>query len=334
MADGAWRELERRWDQDPGDQETLRRLLAARQRAGAPPSRRLLDGQVEPGRELTTRHTWRVWAQLPEGEVIEVGSTPRWLGGPLRVPEHRQWWVEPLVAPNDASMAALVDELVREDVPGLELPAGRVTDVGFAQLSRASGLRTLYVKSGRHLSDQSAKHLAALGGLVRLRLWGCTGFSDAAARALSGLLGLSALELPGSDLGDEGAGHLARLTGLTELGLLSSGIGDAGLARLADLRGLASLDLDVAPRVTDDGVRHLAALQALVKLNLQGCRQVGDAGVLALRALPELSLLVVGRGVSERAVDELRAARPGCVVTRTWDRASWSHWRWDRPLVR
>lgn len=334
MADATTRELERRWQGDPTDQAALRQLLAARERSGQAPSRRLLDGRIEPGRELSTRHLWRVWAQLPTGEVLEVGNTPRWLGRPLRVPEHRQWWIEPLVVPQDAHMAALAEELAREDVPGLELPAGRITDLGLSQLGRVGGLRTLYVKQGRHLSDRGVSHLAGLTGLERLRLWDCTAFTDSAAEALAGLSQLSCLELPGSELTDAGAAHLARLTRLTELGLTSSRIGDEGLVALSALRGLVSLDLDVCPHVGDDGLAALTPLQELVKLNLLGCRRVTDRGLLALRALPSLALVVVGRGVSDRAVYELREALPGCVVSRSWDRGAWSSWPWDQLLVR
>lgn len=334
MADADWRELERRWLGDPGDQEALERLVAARERAGEPPSRRLLDARVEPGRELTTRHLWKVWAQLPEGEVIEVGSTPRWLGRPLRVPEHRQWWVLPQVAPDDASMRELALELRREGVAGLELHAGRVSDAGLAHLAHVESLRTLYVKGGQYITDQGVRHLTRLGGLQRLRLWGCTALTDGAAEALTGLEGLSSLELPGSEITDAGAAHLARLLRLTELGLTLSQIGDAGLRHLAGLRGLASLDLDACAQLTDEGVAALASLTGLVKLNLLGCRRVTDRGLSVLRALPRLSLLVVGRGVSEEGAKALRVALPGCVVARAWDSSSWASYPWDRPLVR
>ena len=334
MADADWRDLERRWLGDPGDQEALGRLVAARERAGEPPSRRLIDARVEPGRELSTRHLWRVWAQLPEGEVIEVGSTPRWLGRPLRIPEHRQWWVEPLVAPDDGSMRGLADELRREGVTGLELPAGRVSDAGLAHLARVECLRTLYLKAGRHVSDQGVRHLTGLTGLERLRLWGCTALTDAAAEALAELVRLTSLELPGSEITDAGAAHLARLERLTELGLTLSQIGDAGLVHISNLRGLASLDLDACAQLTDEGIEALSRLSGLVKLNLLGCRRVTDRGLRALARLPGLSLLVVGRGVSDEAAAALRAALPACIVARAWDSSAWSSYPWDRPLVR
>jgi len=326
--DADWRTLERRSLAARGDQDLLAQALRARRRAGAPVSRRLLDMRVHPAREFGSRLHLRVWARLPSGALEEVGRTPRWLGRPLEVPEHRQWWVEPLVPPRNDGLRELAADLARHEVPGLELPASRVNDAGLAHLRGVTGLTMLWIKGGRHLTDRALGHLAELSALTSLKLWGCAAVTDEGAATLSRVTELTSLSLPGAQLTDRGAAELARLERLTELALNSSRVGDAGLGHLSRLEGLASLDLDSCP-VGDAGLAHVGRLADLVKLSLLGCRAVTDAGLRHLEGLEQLQLVILGPDVTEDGAAALQRARPGCVVSRRWDPRAWDHYPWD-----
>jgi len=334
VADGDGRHLERSWEASPGDQDLLQRAILARRRAGAPASRRLLDGVVLPPRQLISRLPLEVWVVLPSGQVEKVGQTPRWLGRPLVIPAHRRWWVKPPAPLLDARVAELASELAEHRVPGLELDARRLTDAGLVHLRGLTGLRTLIVKSGRHVTDAGVGHLCGLDRLEYLYLWGCTAITDAGAEHLSQLQALTSLQLPGTQLTDAGAASVAKLQGLTELGLTSSKITDAGLLSLARLHGLAALDLDVCPRITDAGLEALGGLDQLIKLNLLGCLGITDAGMVHLARLERLRLLILPalrgeRGVSDAGAEVVRQGARQCVVRQTWDAHAWQYYPWD-----
>ena len=92
---------------------------------------------------------------------------------------------------------------------------------------------------------------------------------DEGARALSGLVNLTTLNLAGNEIGDEGARALSGLVNLTTLDLWGNGIGAEGARALSGLVNLTTLDL------WGNGVIDLSLflqLQKLEKLDCSGCQ--------------------------------------------------------------
>ncbi len=107
MSDEAWRAHERRWRQEPSDQDALGRAIAGLRRSGlvVPPD--LLDARIEPATALETTLPLEVWAVFRgEREPTTVG----WGPGRVEVPPHRYWGVGDVPAGLEG-LGALGDEL-------------------------------------------------------------------------------------------------------------------------------------------------------------------------------------------------------------------------------
>src|SRR5690349_20083731 len=91
MADSDVRQLENAFRESPGDTVLLQRLIAARRRTGEALPGWMLEREVRPARRFESDLAFEVWAELPEGEVRRVGSTP----GGVEVPAHRSWCRRP-----------------------------------------------------------------------------------------------------------------------------------------------------------------------------------------------------------------------------------------------
>jgi hypothetical protein len=170
--------------------------------------------------------------------------------------------------------------------------------------------------SWNHLRAAGAGVLAALRGLVRLRLYhndvGPDG-AEAIARRAEPLHGLN---LCGNQLGDAGAAALCsgRLVTLRELALGWNDIGDGGARALAAgaWPGLEFLNL----RANELGPEGVAAVMSLPSLRRLGIDEnpLGNDGLAALAAAPSFSRLVWlnlgGTELDDGAVDVLLAARP------------------------
>src|SRR5262249_55590252 len=112
---------------------------------------------------------------------------------------------------------------------------------------------------------------------------------------------LRALDLFGTEVGDDGLAHLAGLTELRALYLESTRVGDAGVAHLRKLTRLERLALS-GTRVSDACLTHLTSLAALKAVDLS-YTAVTPAGVDQLRrALPG----------AEVTADDLQGRRDFC----------------------
>ena len=89
---------------------------------------------------------------------------------------------------------------------------------------------------------------------------GSNQIGDEGARALSGLVNLTTLNLRGNGIGAEGARALSGLVNLTTLDLSGNGIGAEGARALSGLVNLTTLDL------ADNGVIDLSLFLQLQKL--------------------------------------------------------------------
>jgi hypothetical protein len=111
---------------------------------------------------------------------------------------------------------------------------------------------------------------------------------------------VTAVTLSGPDIPAAGLKDLKGLTGLRSLALLATRVGDAGLREVSEIGQLEELELN-STGVTDDGVRELKRLKSLRRLRLNLGVQPADGGGFV--------------PVHERAINELRAALPGCTIT-------------------
>ena len=120
----------------------------------------------------------------------------------------------------------------------------------------------------RGIGAEGARALSGLVNLTTLDLWG-NGIGAEGARALSGLVNLTTLEpWTGNGIGAEGARALSGLVNLTTLDLAGNGIGAEGARALSGLVNLTTLDL------AGNGVIDLSLflqLQKLEKLDCSGC---------------------------------------------------------------
>ena len=138
MSDVTWRNWQRAWEANPGDQEALAHAIAGRRRAGLPVSGRMLSERILPSRLFNSVLRLRVWAQIPEGNIQELGRTPH--TDNIQIPPHHAWWVQPEsmlpfgVAAFD-ELAAITEELNARRIPGLVARRTHVTDEVLKRLS-------------------------------------------------------------------------------------------------------------------------------------------------------------------------------------------------------
>lgn len=156
---------------------------------------------------------------------------------------------------------------------------------------------------------------------------------------LSKISTLESLEARETQVTDAGLAYIKELTRLNELYLGETGITDEGVKQLKGLN-LSKLDLGCCAKVTDAGVEHLRSMKNLDELYLhdtgitnEGMRYVGelidleklelggtkidDDGVWHLNKLRKLAeLSIQDASVSMDAVEKLKKAFPGIVITR------------------
>jgi serine/threonine protein kinase/Leucine-rich repeat (LRR) protein len=180
-----------------------------------------------------------------------------------------------------------VDSLVSLDLTGLALDGAHLTDVGLAQISRLTALKTLTLKN-TGVTDAGLKSLEGLTNLQSLVLEG-TGVSDAGLTHLQPLRALTTLDLTNTAVSDAGLKQLQGLTQLESLRLNGSQVTDAGLKLLPAWKKLHALMLEWT-RVTDAGLKELQGLPQLDRLWLRGSR-VTDAGMVHLGGLTKLRIL-------------------------------------------
>lgn len=146
------------------------------------------------------------------------------------------------------------------------------------------------------------------------------------------------VDLDGKEVRDADLVHVAALTELKSLNLSNTAITDAGLAQLLSLKKLKFLYL-FGTKVTDSGAASIAAfprlevlcldqteisdiglktledLPRLEKLHVHSKAKITDAGLESLKKHTRLfELRIGGPGLSEKAIDALKAALPDCNV--------------------
>ena len=194
-------------------------------------------------------------------------------------------------------------------------------------LSIGSGFRYWLGSSGVVAGDDGATRMAlAVDGardltpLERLApngLWALhaqrSPVTDVQLRHLSGLRGLSFLDLSGTPVTDAGLVHLQGLFNLEVLMLWDTAITDEGLFLLRHLTSLRHLGLGNTA-VTDAGLAHLFALHRLRLLQLWGT-DVHGPGLSDLHGLKGLEIVTLPWKVRGGARRRLKRALPAAAIT-------------------
>jgi hypothetical protein len=181
-----------------------------------------------------------------------------------------------------------------------------------------------------NVTDEGLRHLTGLPSLEQLVL----GNDD-----LSGFRGMLPNEPPTSPITDAGLVHLRDLPQLMSLNFSGLPITDAGLASIGDLPKLGALylsrtkvqgqnlaKLKSLPKlailyldnseVTEKALSQLAGGSNLQFLSLNRLSLTAEA-LKTLKALPQLRQLeIIGCGLLDEEVDDLRTSKPGLKIQR------------------
>lgn len=215
----------------------------------------------------------------------------------------------------------------------LELNGAGITDAGLAHLSHLTQLQQLNL-TGTRTTGAGLQQLQPLRQLNRIA-FDCTEIAltdvvrlivrqqqrslitalsamDLITRNAAGEV--TAINVAGTDFGDEELQHLEQLPALQELHLAGTQVTDAGLSVLAQVPRLQELYLAKCG-VTDEGMQHIAPLSQLTAINLYGTG-ITSAGLEYLMPLSELRLLMITDVKLQPAVvDRLKAQHPRLTVT-------------------
>lgn len=247
-------------------------------------------------RELRSSFPFKVYRYIPgytgEGELLGETSPEQRVSIP--VSDEYAWYVRPKYtsAISNSDFVAIVDDLKRLSIPGLELEECKfVNSAGFDYLKTASGLRLLklvYLKKGNteaalasaeelpsietlevhydHFNSQIIRHLNRMRALKTLVLR--APLSDADFFQLDELSQLRTLYLDRPNITDQGVLHLKAFPQLRVVSLVEAGVTSAALAHLIDLPRLTELHVVRCKNVNDEGMAYVGRLQGLQMLRL------------------------------------------------------------------
>lgn len=200
------------------------------------------------------------------------------------------------------------------ELEALAIGGNRIGEAGITSLKALKRLRHLDL-AGAQVTDSGIwavtvtdLNLDEIGGLTGLESLDLSAPSPEYVKAVSS----GVPRLRGAiRVTDFGASHLGRLAALRRLDLSRSELTATGLERLAGLRLLEELVVSHVKSIDGSAGPALAALPSLRTLDVS-FSSFGDAGLRALIDHPNLKRVVVaGTPVSEEAIAEFIAARPG-----------------------
>ncbi|HWO26914.1 MAG TPA: hypothetical protein VNO30_49630 [Kofleriaceae bacterium] len=241
----------------------------------APAAARPAPAPTKPARDPSDPSPWpvpmRVMTWTPDG-IVRIGELP-W--SPPQPAPTTPWFIEPSGAVDQPKLAQIVGVMRQERTPGLSLRGQRIEAL-LGELRDLPDLKTL-------LLDGTAADGAALAemdvSLTRLYL-ARTAVDDAAVAAI--VLrhpALEALDLENTGVGDAAAKAITKLAGLRAINFGGTRLTDLGGAELRALGQLEIVDLGH----TKVGPRTVAALRdlAIRELFLDGTRAGKEIATLA-----------------------------------------------------
>ena len=227
----------------------------------------------------------------------------------------------------------------------LQVPGTSITDAGFEQFKDRK-FREIDL-SGTRITDKSLSHIGRMTDLRTLRLAN-TDVTESGLDNLVNLTNLKELDLSGLEVTDQwlkNLKNLENLWGLTlnytkingsglkflkhlpigYLSIIANDIGDAAVQSLADFRHLEYLFVDNT-KITGSGLEHLKDLTELMVISVSNAK-ITDEGLKHLHVFKEyrnpksvlnqgkdLVFNLGGNGLSNDAIEELKAVLPHCVI--------------------
>ena len=194
------------------------------------------------------------------------------------------------------------------ELQGLRMTDGQGwTGLHFAPLARAERLRMLDLDAGERFINYANFNLSA-PNLEYFRCERCY-LMDIGAQSLSLSPSLQELQIPGNNIGPEGARWLASMPNLKVLNLRNNRILDEGARNLSASRSIETLDLSAiaGQGLTARGLADLAHISTLRRIDLDR-NDFGNDGVRALvEGRPELQRLGLSdTGINDEALSLVR----------------------------
>jgi hypothetical protein len=143
------------------------------------------------------------------------------------------------------------------------------TDTLAGALGSLPRLRSLRIHAPADLSDAGVASLTRATGLKEMWLDRCARVTDAAMPHIARLTAMDSLHLSGTGITDAGARYLAGLPGLCELTLRNTAITPLALPALKPLTGLRILDCSNCHGLAPLDIEPLLGMAELDELNLQ-----------------------------------------------------------------
>lgn len=167
MADLDLQTLIRRQKSNPEDLELANETLRAMRRAGLEQPPELLDQEILGPRQVRLESQALIWAELPDGGLESLGSTP----GEVSIPASRVWVVQP---PGKLDESLARREFREQEVPGLDLSGSRAPALDWLE---GLPLRWLDLESCG-LDDDAVSEIPRLEELLELNLSGSQRLAD------------------------------------------------------------------------------------------------------------------------------------------------------------
>jgi hypothetical protein len=284
MSDARLRELERAWQQDPGDHDALSRLISGKRRAGQDVPGWMLDQEVHDGRTFEPGYLFDVFADLPVGGVQRLGQTTKAKG--IEIPDHYAWWVKPKSV--GKALPDIIAAVRAHDVPGLALRAVLIPpqlrllrDLPFLNWLDLAGCKRVAERALEILSEN-------LPQLRHLNLDGCSHSLQVSDEWLLAMPDLIHLYLR-TRCGDQRVEHVvAGAPKLTRLRVGGTDLTNVGLTLLTRLPELTRLEVSDSGRVSAKGLESLSELPRLLHLDLVRCARIKGPSLKVLKKLPHL----------------------------------------------
>ena len=189
----------------------------------------------------------------------------------------------------------------------LQLDDTAITSNGLRHLSSSDRFSFLNL-NGTNIDDTGVRHLVALKNQLSYLFLERTSVSDSSHSSLTELDKLEVLRLSESQTTDKLLTHLGDLPALKDLSLGKAHITPRGVQALHRIRHLEEVTL--GPSVRDEDLASLGDLPPLYDLSFRDC-EITDQALVHLKRIRSVDRLGLWRTqISEKAVDELRAALP------------------------
>jgi WD40 repeat protein/Leucine-rich repeat (LRR) protein len=194
----------------------------------------------------------------------------------------------------------------------VEIGRPKITEGGLVHLKKLTDLETLSFLDSR-LTEVGLRNIKGMTKLQDLVLAN-TGLTDADLVHLKGFLGLRVLNLARTRVTDAGLEHLVGLKNLVTLDVPHTAVTGKGVAKLKDAQLQFLMLQDTG--LTDEDLVELKGFLGLRVLNLSRTR-VTDAGLEHLAGFKNLvALYLAETAVTDKGVAKLKAALPGCQISR------------------